>query len=211
MSDNGQIHWHIKGDELANCNCIWACPCQFNGLPDKGHCEAIVTYRVREGTFGDTDLAGVSWAVVVAWPGAIHEGDGTIQLVIDENASEKQRQAIQALASGENGGTYFEIFASVLPHVRDPIYAPIEFETDLESRTASVRISGLAEAKVEPIKNPVTGDELRVRIDLPHGFEYEIAEIANSVSTKVEAEAPLALDLQDSYAQINEFDWSNAG
>jgi hypothetical protein len=211
MAENGQTTWHIKGDEVANCNCVWACPCQFNGLPDKGHCEAIVTYRVREGQFGDTDLAGVAWSAVVAWPGAIHEGDGTIQLVIDEGASEEQREAVKAMTSGENGGTYFEIFASVIPHVREPIYAPIELATDPDTRHASVRIEGLAEAKVEPITNPVTGDELRVRIDLPDGFEYEIAEIANSVSTRVDAEAPLALDLENSYAQLNEFDWSNAG
>jgi hypothetical protein len=58
--------------------------------------------------------------------------------------------------------------------------------------------------------NPVSGDEHRVRIDLPDGFEYKQAEIANAVMTKVSADAPLDLDLDGTYGQLNPFDWSNA-
>lgn len=36
------VEWEIKGTEFGNCNCIFACPCQFNALPDKGFCEAAV-------------------------------------------------------------------------------------------------------------------------------------------------------------------------
>ena len=45
------VEWEIKGTEFANCNCIYACPCQFNALPDKGFCEAVVGYQIDAGTF----------------------------------------------------------------------------------------------------------------------------------------------------------------
>ena len=35
--------------------------------------------------------------------------------------------------------------------------------------------------KKEKIRNPVTGDTHRARINLPHGFEYEVAEIGRGV------------------------------
>jgi hypothetical protein len=209
MNANGQTPWRIAGDEVGNCNCVWACPCQFNGYPSSGNCEAMIGYTVNEGSFGDTDLRGVSWLSIVSWPGAIHEGDGTAQLVVDESATPEQREAIIAMVSGANGGDYFEIFASVLPHVREPVFAPIEIDADRERRIASIRVGEIAESEIEPIKNPVTGDEHRVRIDLPDGFEYKQAEIANTVHARVSGEAPLEFTLEDTYGQLNPFEWSN--
>src|ERR1700683_5280386 len=50
------VEWEIKGTEFANCNCIYACPCQFNALPDKGFCEAVAGYQIHQGHFGDVPL-----------------------------------------------------------------------------------------------------------------------------------------------------------
>ena len=210
MSGNGNSEWRIKGDELGHCNCDWGCPCQFDALPTHGRCEALIGYEVREGHFGDTDLAGVRWAWLVSWPGAIHEGNGSRQLIVDEGASPEQRDAMVALCGGKHGGPYFEIFATVCPDDREAISAPIAMETDREARTGSLRIEGIAESRAEPIRNPVTGDAHRVRIDLPEGFEYRIAEIGNTAFARATADDPLSLDLENTYAQLNEFDWSNA-
>ena len=92
----------------------------------------------------------------------------------------------------------------------ETVYAPIEVDSDREARTGSVRIGELAHATIEPIKNPVTGDEHRVRIDLPDGFEYKQAEIGNTVKARVSAQDPLSFTLENTYAQLNPFDWTNA-
>lgn len=210
MTSNGQTSWRIKGEEVISCNCDWGCPCQFNANPTHGNCHALAAYAVTSGKFGDVSLDGVRWAMFVSWPGAIHEGDGTAQLVIDESANPEQRDAIQQLASGEQGGAYFEIFASVLPHVRDPLVAPVEIQTDRERRVASVRVGEIAESNIGPITNPVTGDELRARIDLPDGFEYTLAEVANVKSGSVSGDAPLDFTLENTYAQLNQMDWNNS-
>lgn len=201
----------MAGEEVGNCNCAWGCPCQFNADPSEGHCHALIGYEIREGRFGGTDLDGVLFAEIVSWPGPIHEGDGTAQLIVDEAAGAEQRDAIQKIVSGEHGGEYFEIFASVLPHVREPIFAPIEIETDRDRRLASIRVGDFAESRIEPIKNPVTGDEHRVRVDLPEGFEYKLAEVANTVHARISGEAPLEFTLEGTYGQLNAFEWSNDG
>ncbi len=209
MGENVATAWQISGEEVGNCNCNWACPCQFDADPTHGDCHALIAYEIRDGHFGETSLDGMRFAEVVSWPGPIHEGDGTAQLIIDEATTPEQRDAIEQMVSGEHGGTYFEIFASVLPHKRDTVVAPIAIEADRERRVASIRVGEIAESKIEPIKNPVTGEEHRVRIDLPDGFEYKQAEIGNTVHARVAGEPPLSFTLENTYGQLNPFAWTN--
>jgi hypothetical protein len=84
MTATPKTPWHIAGEEVANCNCGWGCPCQFNALPTTGRCEALIGWQIREGHFGATRLNGVRFTRIVCWPGPIHEGNGTLQTVIDE-------------------------------------------------------------------------------------------------------------------------------
>jgi hypothetical protein len=52
-----------------------------------------------------------------------------------------------------------------------PLFVPITLNVDREKRCATIRIPGIAESDIEPIKNPATGEEHRARIALPNGFE----------------------------------------
>lgn len=202
--------WRIVGEETGSCNCAWGCPCQFNALPTHGRCEALVGLQIREGYFGDTRLDGVRFASIFSWPGPIHEGNGTRQLVLDEQSTEEQRDALIAMTSGTQGGTIFEIFAAVCPNVLEPIIAPINLESDRERRRAALDIPGVGEFRIEPIKNPVTGEEHRARIVIPEGFEYQEAEMGNTVYVRVHSDEKVAFEHENSYAQLNEFEWSNA-
>ena len=68
--------WTLKGREFIHCNCAYGCPCQFNALPTHGNCEAIGAVQIDDGRHGDTDISGLKIAVVLRWPGPIHEGRG---------------------------------------------------------------------------------------------------------------------------------------
>ena len=209
MSTPINIKWHITGYEISNCNCAWGCPCQFNALPTHGRCEGIAVWQVREGYFGDTRLNGTRFAGIGWFPGPIHEGNGTIQIIIDEQATPEQREALIKLSSGKYGGVFFEIFAAVTPNRPAPILAPIFMEMDYDRRTANVRIPGILESRTQPIRNPVTGEEHRARIVLPNGFEFKEAEIANAAILKVTAGGRLIFTHENTHAHLNAFDWSN--
>ena len=60
------VEWRMRGPEIANCNCDWGCPCQFNALPTHGDCRAMTAMRIDEGYFGDVSLSGVVWAGMFA-------------------------------------------------------------------------------------------------------------------------------------------------
>ena len=203
--------WRVKATELANCNCAYGCPCQFNALPTHGFCEAAVAWQVDEGHFGDVRLDGLRMALTAHWPGPIHQGNGTLQLIVDERADAKQRDALLKIMSGQETddmATMWWVYSAMSPNKPEPLFKPIEFDVDVESRRGSFRVPGVVETTGEPIRNPVTGAEHRARIDLPHGFEYRIAEMG-SASTK--ATGAVKLDLKNSYAQFAHLHLSNKG
>jgi hypothetical protein len=177
--------WEIQGTELINCNCSYGCPCQFNALPTKGFCEAMGAISIDSGHHGNVQLDGVKIAVVFQWPGPIHEGKGRCQPVVDKHATPAQREAILKIMAGQDTepfATMFSVFASTLEQVFDTVG--------------------------EPIRNPVTGAEHRARIDLPHGFEYELAEVGSATSR---SQGNIALDLKDSYGQFARLHLNNKG
>ena len=205
------IAWTLKGRELSNCNCDYGCPCQFSALPTNGNCEAAVGFQFDEGHFGDVRLDGLKAAAVYSWPGAVHEGNGKMQLIVDVNASEEQRGALLTIMQGEETepmATVWAIYSAMCPTKFEPLVKPIDLEIDVENRVGRIVVPGVFQTTGEPIRNPVTGNIHRARIDLPHGFEYEFAEIG-SASTK--ATGDIKLDLENSYGQFAEIHLSNTG
>ena len=196
------ISWSIKGPSYGTCNCNWGCPCQFNAPPTDGTCRGLDAMRVNEGHFGDVSLDGLCWVMTVSWPGAIHEGNGAQQMIIDARADEEQREALVKILHGEEtepGATFFQIFNATMSTVHEPLFTPIEFSVDVDKRTARLVVPGIIESAGEPIRNPITGEEHRVRVTLPNGFEYTEAEYGSG-STK--ATGAIKLDLTDSYGQF---------
>ncbi len=203
--------WRIVAEQVGSCNCAWGCPCQFFVLPTHGSCEALVATEIEEGHFGDTPLAGVRYAQVFHWDGPIHEGNGWRQLILDERSTPAQHMAITALTNGEHGHPVFEIFSAMAPNSPEPVVAPIEFTHDRERRQAHIRIDGLAESVIEPIRESVTGAEHRARIDLPNGFEFKQAEVGDSVHWRTSAGDHLTMEHEHTYAQLARVEWRSDG
>ena len=196
--------WTIHGREFANCNCSYGCPCQFNALPTHGNCWAVVGIQIDHGFHGSTRLDGLRLAGIFRYPKAIHQGNGEALPIVDKRASEAQRNALLRIMSGKDtkpGATMFQVFASMLSKVHDPVFADIDFAVDIDKRRAHLKIPGYVEQRGEPILNPVTGSEHRVRIGMVGGFEYKEAEIGRGWTR---ATGPIAYELADSYGQFAE-------
>ena len=202
LSDMCYTDWSIKGPEFGSCNCAWGCPCQFNALPTEGNCRGMAAMRIDEGHFGDVTLDGLNWISMYAWPGAVHEGGGEYQIIIDARADTAQREAIHAIHPGEHsepGATVFNVFAAMIDTVHEPLYEAIEFDIDVAARTASVSVPGLVQSTGSPIRNPVTGAEHNVKIAMPGGFEFTEAEMGSGTT---KTSAAIALEFAESYGQF---------
>jgi hypothetical protein len=174
--------WRLEGEWLKNCNCAFGCPCDFNALPTHGSCKGMVAMRINKGHFEGTKLDGLVVAATVDFPGALHEGNGQLQPIIDERATPEQRQALFNILSGKYSaeGTMFQILSLIVTKVHDPVFVPFEFSFDKSERVARVVAKGVLETEVEPIKNPVTGAPHRIQVVMPEGFEHRAAEVASA-------------------------------
>ncbi|MBB4426559.1 hypothetical protein GGD66_005129 [Bradyrhizobium sp. CIR48] len=174
--------WRLEGEWMKNCTCAFGCPCDFNARPTQGYCKGMVAMRIAKGHFEGTRLDGLCFAITVDFPGPLHEGNGTIQPIIDERATAEQRQALFDIFSGKHSaeGTLFQIVSMIVTKIHDPVFAPFEFSFDKEGRVAKLIARGVLETDVEPIKNPVTGDPHRIQVVMPEGFEHRAAEVASA-------------------------------
>jgi hypothetical protein len=205
------IDWRVKGREFVNCNCDYGCPCQFTALPTHGSCEAIVNVQIDEGHFDEVNLDGLRCTGVYQWPGAVHEGDGTMQLIVDERADEAQRAALLSIMNGnetEPLATMWAVYAAMCTTAHEPLVKPIDFEIDIEARTARVAIPGAVEGSGEPLRNRRTGLPHTARIDIPEGFEFAVAEVGSGTSRTM---GGVKLDLEKSYGQFAHLHLTGAG
>jgi hypothetical protein len=87
--------------------------------------------RITKGHFKGTSLDGLCFAATVDFPGALHEGNGKMQPIIDERATPKQRQAMFDIFSGRHSaeGTLFHILSLIVATIHDPVFAPFEFSS----------------------------------------------------------------------------------
>ncbi|WP_138473112.1 DUF1326 domain-containing protein [Poseidonocella sp. HB161398] len=204
--------WEIHGQELNNCNCDAGCPCQFMSRPTYGNCEFVGAFRWESGFYGDIGLGGTVTAMLVQFPGPIHEGNGTIQLVIDDSASPAQRDALQRIMSGQDTremATMFWMLAAMCSTKLETLFKPITLEIDMENRTGRCTIPGVVEMLTYPIRNPVTGEPHRARIELPHGFEFRVSEVAHG-TTQTSGDIRMG-EMKDRHAYITDIHMSNDG
>ena len=202
--------WEIQGTELMNCNCSYGCPCQFNALPTHGHCAAMGRSRSTAATTA-TWCSTASGSRSCSSGRGRPRGRGRCQPIVDERASPAQREAVLKIMTGQDTdpfATMFSVYASTLEQAFDPIFARIDFDVDVDARRGRIHVDGVFDLAGDPILNPVSGAEHRARIDLPHGFEYELAEIGSGTS-RSQGHIPLTLD--GSYAQFARLHLNNHG
>lgn len=198
--------WSIEGDWFKNCNCDPGCPCDFNQAPTHGQCEGIIAMRIDRGWFGDVELDGLKFAGAAYWPGRIDEGNGHIIPIIDESANDDQRQALLTILSGAAGGTLFEIFSAVCPNVREPVFAPIEFEFDIDSRSGRLKAGDLIETTTVSLRHIDPPEPYQIIVRIPEGFEYtgpnHEAETAVAKTLKVSAGGELDYEHTDGHSSM---------
>jgi hypothetical protein len=205
------VEWHVQGEQVTHCNCAWGCSCLFNALPTHGHYSSVSFLRIDRGRYGDIPLDGLRWGVLTAWPGAPHQGGGTLQVIVDAQADAPQRCAIEAIAHGrdtEPGTLIWQIYSTSVASVLPTLAKAIELDINLASRTARLFVPGVAEFTAMPIRNPRTGGPQHIRVTLSHGPEFTEAEFVNGRGV---ATGAIPLEFYDTHAHLARVHWSTHG
>jgi hypothetical protein len=200
-----RVSWRIKGTWIEACNCDYGCPCNFNGYPTRGNCEANVAFKVASGSHGPTRLDGLVVIVAVKWPKAIHDGNGKAVVFIDERANAAQRDALVRILTGQDGGMPWEILAPTLSELSGPHFVAITFEENgVKTR---LRVDGV-DVQLAPFTNPVTGDQHEVHTVLPRGFIFRDGQACTSTRNVASAHG-VTFDWTGKNAYYAPIEWSN--
>lgn len=178
MPENNSTQWKMEAEQILSCNCDYGCPCNFNALPTHGNCEALVAYHVRKGSFGETQLDGITFAWGLWWPKAIHMGDGAGKLYVDKKATPEQVKAIEEIVSGKNGGGVFTIFPSTFTTTLPTETANIDF--NFSEFEAWFTVEGAGEGRLQHIVNEKTGANFKGEVILPGGINYKRGQVASA-------------------------------
>jgi hypothetical protein len=199
--------WTMSGANYGSCNCDWGCPCNFDVPPSYGHCDGVYMFAVRAGSYGGVPLDGLHFAWAAHSPGALHEGNLTSVLIMDEPATPDQRAALEALWQSGESGLPFDIFQSITSAWLETVYAPFEVELagiNTKAKIAGGKIYDLVQSRV---KNPVTGDEEELYLDKPTGFTSKRSELGMAPIATFACNG-LAFDMSGKYAEYAEFEYS---
>ena len=72
------------GEYLKNCNCVATCPCDTVGVPAPNkHGGGVLGMRITEGNLNEVKLGGLKGGTVFHWSGALHAGNGTLDVVVE--------------------------------------------------------------------------------------------------------------------------------
>ena len=169
--------WNLTVEYIQGCNCDYGCPCNFNALPSKGNCEALLGFHITKGAIGGTKLDGVTFAQGIYWPKAIHNGNGVGRLYIDPSASAPQKKAVEDLHTGKIGGGVFEIFPKTWSRTLSTKVAKIAWR--FNGYDSKFSVDGVGEVASSHIRNPVSGDTMEGQIVLPGGIAWKKADVTS--------------------------------
>jgi hypothetical protein len=154
-----QTAWQVAGDYFETCSCTFLCPCIPSNMadrPSRGDCIVALAFHIDRGRYGSVPLDGLSFAVIAHTPGAMAEGHWSVGVVVDERASQEQRDALAGIASGQAGGPMAAL-GPLVERVLGVEAHPITYKKDGMKRSLS--IPGLLEQAAEGVPSPAKPGE----------------------------------------------------
>ncbi len=135
---------------------------------------------------------------------AIHEGNGTAIAFIDDRADGPQRQALTRLVRGQIGGPW-AIFINTYT-LAEP--EPAHYQITLADYATTLRIGDTVHLELQPMRNPVTGDESHAELFMPEALVVNRATLATNQTFRV-ADA-MDYDYSGRYSAFGRFEYQGS-
>jgi hypothetical protein len=195
--------WRITGTDLGPCSCDLGCPCILGATEgDRGWCSAVRHYDIQSGDIDGVDVSGTKVALVADWPSGFLAGNGTGRLYFDPGVSQEQRDALEALITGQRGGV-FEIIGALVPNFLPSGEATVTIQVD-EEGTTQAAVGDIGVVVVKPLRGP-QGDFTR----LLHGAAAFRDDLILADGTGTYFRAPEMREWESGgHGERVDFDWS---
>jgi hypothetical protein len=151
MATATEVGYQLEGSLLEVCSCDVLCPCWIGEDPDQGTCDSIVAYNFDSGSIRGVDVSGLTLVSAVNIPGNILEGNWRQLVLIDDNATDEQADAMLDAFSGKLGGPLADLAQLVGERVAVE-RAPISHE--IVDGAGTLRVGDKIHCKMHPYKGP---------------------------------------------------------
>jgi hypothetical protein len=141
--------YSFTGTLIEACSCNVLCPCWIGEDPDLGDCRTFLSFRIEEGRIKGVDVSGLSVVIVAYIPGNILAGNWDAVVVVDQLATEEQRELLLGAFSGQLGGPIAD-WAGFIGTVKGVEYASISHQ--VTGGVGTLLIEGVLEAQMEPYR-----------------------------------------------------------
>jgi hypothetical protein len=151
--------------------------------PTDGDCKVALAFQIDRGARGGVDLGGISFILMMYAPGPMGDGNLTVGLIVDSDASSEQVEAIAAIATGADGGPMAAL-APLVGQMAGLEQRPIRFEQ--EGMRYSVTAGELVKQSCEGIPGPAREGEPIYLDNTCHPVNHKLA-FAKAVSSSFHA------------------------
>lgn len=184
MMQNEQ--WWATGDLFEGCNCELLCPCHisFRQRPTYATCDAVWAVHIQEGQYGTIGLNGLNVLVATHCPGpTMFDGNWTMVLYIDNQASHTQEEALVSIFSGAAGGPWARLGAFFAPGKFKAVKR-VPFHFVKGNRTRSLSVPDTVSLEVEAIRGANREEEVKLvnLYNVIHGPEHILARSSHRVT-----------------------------
>ncbi|HEY1419125.1 MAG TPA: DUF1326 domain-containing protein [Candidatus Dormibacteraeota bacterium] len=114
--------WRVRGTYFESCNCDAICPCRrvdggSGGESTHGRCEFALSWWIKEGSFGDTPLDGLSVVMAGSYVDKPDWKPWRVAILVDEKGSMRAQSALADIFLGRAGGTPAANFTTAIGEV----------------------------------------------------------------------------------------------
>lgn len=200
------MSWEITGQSLEMCNCKMLCPCWLGPEiePDDGWCGGTLGFDIQRGSSDGVDLRGTKVALIAEWPGNFFDGNGKARLYLDETASEEQREALEKIFSGNDGGPLEPLFGAVINEWLPSQVVQLDIDWG-ESPTLSV--GDIGQGTLKRLEDG-TGQATKVTgAAAQAGFQFASMDLASSSGSHWSD--PGLRNWEGNSGTLHEFSWSS--
>lgn len=141
--------YRLAGTYFESCNCDVACPCGASNLvlpATNERCNVLLAFHVEEGEIDGVAIEDATVAMVADTPGQMTDGGWRVGVLLDERASDAQREALTSVFSGAQGGPP-AMFAGLMGEMLGVEVVPMEYADD--GRRHTLRIGDRVDLEIE--------------------------------------------------------------
>ena len=192
--------YQLEGRLLEVCTCNVLCPCWVGEDPDNGTCDGVLAWHVDEGTVDGMNVSGRTLVILCHIPGNILQGNWSVRVYVDDEATPEQKEALLNVWTGKLGGPVADL-AKLVGEVLAVEQVPITFE--VQGVHGTLKVGKAIDAGLKPFQG-ATGKDTALHDTIFTTIPGSPAYVGKATHYRVDA-PEFQIDLRDHNAVSGSF------